>query len=322
MWVTDDDDQKIYAYSLPEPVAEDLSGGISVHQITADSVLVIVDQSYIAGSKKWLSASFKGPGLAYSLAGTGTWFRSYRLKPDTEYTVEIYSAAPSPRATGLTATFHTTYVKVGGIEVGDVTTGGAEVTVDLDDVGGRTDHAVYLRYRPDGGQWSAPLSEGGSGYDEVDQRKRFGKVRFSLTGLDEATTYEVQAYLDPDNPAGSRTGQSQTETFITKIGPPRVNAVMREIPAPVDGLHDYGNRKPYTVVLEWEPPASLDASENPRVRGARLEGVLLERKRERVPDGTDRAQHRTDQTGVRPRTRRDLFRRRPPLQVQGQRDHE
>ena len=203
------------------PRGEDITTtpGMQVRDLTADSVLIIVDPSQIPpGFHGSRHVRFTGPGVAASLSGSGTWYRWRRLQADSKYTASVWryrTGYQDTQPTGLEATFRTTYVKLGEIEIGKLTPTTAEVTVHRADVGGYRDYVVYLRYRPDGGSWSDPISVGGTtGTGPItDFSTRYHKARFTLTGLEQETEYDVQAYLDPDypdNPSGIRQGRWQT----------------------------------------------------------------------------------------------------------------
>ena len=90
--------------------------------------------------------------------------------------------------------------------------------------GQKQDHKVYLRHRPDGGSWSAPVATGGSDEPRWNQARRWDEASFNLTSLEDETTYDVQVFLDrgyPDNPSGAPEGSHRTlnDAFTTPTGP-------------------------------------------------------------------------------------------------------
>ena len=150
------------------------------------------------------------------------------LTPYTEYEVEV--SLESGFSEVVSAAFTTAEVRVvvSSLSFEHVTRDTATVTVGIANPGSLA--TVYLHYRQQGMRaWSAPETRATS-YDSV---------RFTLTGLETDTVYEMEASLAPDFPA------SDTLYAAFTTAPPAGISGVR-----VDGLTHTGAR----VIVDLEDP--------------------------------------------------------------------
>ncbi|MXY47251.1 MAG: hypothetical protein F4Y44_09770 [Chloroflexi bacterium] len=145
------------------------------------------------------SGTTSGSSRAFSLSG---------LSAGTTYNVQ--AALNSSFSGSRTATFTTTTTNspppstpsVSGVTVSGITQTSATATVSIANAGAGQ-KTVYLRYRVNGGSWSATQTKTTSG----------SSAAFSLADLTAGTSYEVEASLASDF------SDSRTATFTTSAQP-------------------------------------------------------------------------------------------------------
>ena len=227
MWVSDTDDDKIYAYALPDvgPPPDTLS----VEHVTDTMALVKVDIGELVrayGSSE--------PAVSINVLGTLSSATMYvhpnggyarflllGLRPETQYTVVVSYGIITRYDLGDVGreVFRTDYARLTGIETSGLTHNEATVMVSLAAAGldegccfrfyphsnkgeaGR-DYTYYLRHKPsDEDDWSEPV--------ELTFSDFAADVR--LTGLDPGTDYDVevaenQSLMPPQGSVGSYQG--------------------------------------------------------------------------------------------------------------------
>ena len=207
MWVSDWDDGKIYAYDLPEvPEEEEASDLVSVERIAATSAVIttnLQDMPYpfpdptANKPTERLSVDYGLTGLAWHITkGTASVSMPVRgLEPNTEYTMEVKFR---DRLLVGSVTFTTGNSGLASLAVSDVSPGGAQVTVSL--LPGSSAQNVRLRYKETSlsgapGNWTVLGPQQVSTTDEFGLPTP-GTTTFTLSGLEEGTTYDVDAYTD------------------------------------------------------------------------------------------------------------------------------
>ena len=209
MWVSDNDDAKIYAYALPDPVPP--PDTLSVEHVTDTMAVVKVDIRALV--RNYGSAE---PAVSVSVLGTYSSATMYvhpdggyarflllGLRPETQYTVIASYGVTTQYDLGDAGreVFRTDYARLAGIETSGLTHTEATVTVSLNAAGldrgccfrfyphsnkdeAERDYTFYLRHKPsDEDDWSDPPVELTFSDFTADAR---------LTGLDPGTDYDVE----------------------------------------------------------------------------------------------------------------------------------
>ena len=232
MWVSDNDDAKIYAYALPDPVPP--PDTLSVEHVTDTMAVVKVDIRALV--RNYGSAE---PAVSVSVLGTYSSATMYvhpdggyarflllGLRPETQYTVIASYGVTTQYDLGDAGreVFRTDYARLAGIETSGLTHTEATVTVSLNAAGldrgccfrfyphsnkdeAERDYTFYLRHKPsDEDDWSETVELTFSDFT-ADAR---------LTGLDPGTDYDVEVAETADfMPPQSSTSYQGTMTVAT-----------------------------------------------------------------------------------------------------------
>ena len=201
MWVVNTIGSKIYAYELPEvPDEPEVSTLVSVDQITAASAVIttnLKDMPYdFVHQTEPLSVNYGLTGQTWHITeGHDSVSMPMRgLQPNTEYTMEVqFNYFPVG-----SVTFTTGNSGLASLAVSDVSPSGAQVTVSL--LPGSSAQNVRLRYKETSlslfpGNWTVLSPQEASTRDEFGFAAS-GTTTFTLSGLAEGDTYDVDAYTD------------------------------------------------------------------------------------------------------------------------------
>ena len=227
MWVSDEDDDKLYTYPLPDFVPP--PDALSVEHVTDTMALVKVDISELVRAygreEPAVSVSVLGSLSSATMYvhpdGGYARFLLLGLRPETQYTVVTSYGVVTKYDLGDTGreVFRTDYARLSGIETSGLTHAEATVTVSLNAAGldrgccfkfyphsnkGEAErvYTFYLRHKPsDDTAWSNPVQLTFSDFT-ADAR---------LTDLDPGTAYDVEVaetedFMPPQGSAGSYQG--------------------------------------------------------------------------------------------------------------------